>query len=252
MPVSSALDKFRRVLEEMFMFDQADLDFGLYRILRARREEFRSFINNDLLPQVRESLAETQTGDYADLQKQLAEAVKQAQALGVDAELTPRVVELRAKVAQAADPAGLEAEVFSHLTTFFSRYYDDGDYISLRRYKKDVYAIPYEGEEMKLYWANSDQYYTKSSEYFRDYTFELPDGRRVHFKLAEADTEQNNNKAQSGQDRRFQLRQADSVADQANELIIYFVYTPDPENQKQDEHNRAAAKRLAQILLPAW
>ena len=41
---------------------------------------------------------------------------------------------------------------------------------------------------MKLHWANHDQYYVKSSEYFRDYTF-TAGGKRVHFKLAKADTE---------------------------------------------------------------
>jgi len=42
--------------------------------------------------------------------------------------------------------------------------FKDGDFVSLRRYKKDTYAIPYEGEEVKLHWANSDQYYIKSGE----------------------------------------------------------------------------------------
>ncbi len=46
----------------------------------------------------------------------------------------------------------------------------------LRRYKKDVYAIPYEGEEVKLHWANADQYYIKTSEYFKKYNFKLSNG----------------------------------------------------------------------------
>jgi adenine-specific DNA-methyltransferase len=74
----------------------------------------------------------------------------------------------------------------SHLHTFFSRYYDKGDFISQRRYKKDTYAIPYEGEEVKLYWANHDQYYIKSSEHLRDYAFVVKDGEQektVRFKL---------------------------------------------------------------------
>ena len=84
--------------------------------------------------------------------------------------------------------AALESEVFSHLYNFFRRYYNEGDFISLRRYKEGVYAIPYEGEEVKLHWANADQYYVKSSEYFRDYTFMIairqagpgPYCRRLH------------------------------------------------------------------------
>ena len=68
--------------------------------------------------------------------------------------------------------------------------------------KKDTYAIPYEGEEVKLHWANSDQYYIKSGEYFRDYTFTVND-KIIHLKLSDAETESNNNKATSDKERRF-------------------------------------------------
>ncbi|MBT1570023.1 hypothetical protein KK471_30930, partial [Klebsiella pneumoniae] len=71
----------------------------------------------------------------------------------------------------------MENDVFSHLYNFFRRYYNEGDFISLRRYKEGVYAIPYEGEEVKLYWANHDQYYVKTSEAFRNYVFRLDDGK---------------------------------------------------------------------------
>ena len=73
----------------------------------------------------------------------------------------------------------------------------------MRRYKKDVYAIPYEGEEVKLHWANHDQYYIKSSEYLKNYGFKLSDGKSVKFELKEASTEQNNNKEQSGKKEDF-------------------------------------------------
>ncbi len=43
--------------------------------------------------------------------------------------------------------------VYNHLYNFFSRYYDQGDFISQRRYKGDTYAIPYAGEEVMLHWA---------------------------------------------------------------------------------------------------
>jgi len=33
------LDKFKKLLAELFMFDQADLDFGIYRIMNAKRDE---------------------------------------------------------------------------------------------------------------------------------------------------------------------------------------------------------------------
>ena len=60
----------------------------------------------------------------------------------------------------------LEASIYSHLYAFCARYYQDGDFVSKRRYsKRERYAIPYNGEEVCLYWANHDQYYVKTGEH---------------------------------------------------------------------------------------
>ncbi|MEO0224459.1 MAG: hypothetical protein ABIL76_05130 [candidate division WOR-3 bacterium] len=46
---------------------------------------------------------------------------------------------------------------------YFEGYYEEGDFIPQYRYsiRGHRYAIPYNGEELKLYWVNSVQYYTK-------------------------------------------------------------------------------------------
>lgn len=122
---------------------------------------------------------------------------------------------LKARVAEAlaAASAGAsehENQVFSHLLTFFSRYYDKGDFISQRRYKGDTYAIPYSGEEVVLHWANRDQYYTKSGESFSNFSFKLDDGRAVHFRLVAADTAKDNRK-DNDKERRFVLASPTAV-----------------------------------------
>src|ERR1700682_2300919 len=223
------LDKFKKLLAELFMFDQADLDFGVYRIINAKRDEIAKFLDRDLLPQVREALGELEQADRTAVEAELTKAIEQARALGADAESLPKVKELRQQLAQKADIEAIESEVFSDLNSFFRRYYNEGDFLSLRRYKEGVYAIPYEGEEIKLHWANADQHYIKTTEYFRDYTFKLLDGRRVHFRIAEADTEQNDNKLANGQERRFILCEADFVAEENGELVVRFEYRPDSE-----------------------
>ena len=53
---------------------------------------------------------------------------------------------------QASLSGNTEEEIYDKLLTFFSRYYDEGDFISQRRYKDGVYAVPYSGEEVKLHW----------------------------------------------------------------------------------------------------
>ena len=204
------------------------MDFGLYRIMNAKRKEIMRFFDEELLPQVREELSK---------------------ALGSeDPAQATEVKEPRERYNAALDIKAAENEVFSHLYNFFRRYYSEGDFISQRRYKegyeKGPYAIPYHGEEVKLYWANYDQYYIKTSEYLRNYTFKLPSDKRVHFKLVEADTEKDNNRPQNGKERRFILSEKQPLAEENGELVIRFEYRPDPQKRKQADLNAEALKRI--------
>lgn len=243
--MSSKLEEFKKIIRQMFQFDQADLDFGIYRIMNQKRAEVERFLDQDLLPNVKKAFGNYEAQDKARLQEELAQLRKQLEDLGVDPETSPKYVEKKNQLEQAPDVVALENEVYSHLTNFFRRYYHEGDFLSLRRYKKDVYAIPYEGEEVKLYWANADQYYVKTSEYLRDYLFTLPSGRRVHFKLVEASTEQNNNKAPNGKERRFVLDEEQPVVEENGELYIRFHFILQEKKVKQGELN---AKALAVVF----
>ncbi|GBE53038.1 putative methyltransferase [bacterium BMS3Bbin14] len=245
----NSFDKLKTKLAELFQLDQADLDFGIYRVMNARRDEITRFLERDLLPQVREAFGEYKSSDKAEIQKELDKVAHDVKAAGMDPEQAPKVKELRARLAEeAVDVTALENEVYDHLCSFFSRYYDEGDFISLRRYKEGVYAIPYEGEEVKLHWANHDQYYIKTTEYFRDYAFKTPSGHRVHFKIAEADTEKDNIKAANGNDRRFLLHGDKPVIEENGELIIRFEYRPDGEKRKQDAINADTARCVIEDL----
>ncbi len=238
------LRRLKALLAELFMFDQADLDFGIYRIMNLRREEIRRFLDDDLLPQVQEALGIVAAGERAAIGRELGEAEARARDLGIDPDAAPRVLELREKYDTEPDVAATEEEVYSHLVTFLRRYYREGDFISQRRYKEGVYAIPYEGEEVKLHWANADQFYVKSAEHFRDYTFRLVDDRRVHFRLVAASVETDNNRLQNGNDRRFILAKEESVAEQDGELVVRFEYRPDADGRKRDEVNTASAQQI--------
>ena len=243
--MSQNLERFKKLLAEMFQLDQAELDFGIYRIMNARRDKITRFLDNDLLPQVRDVLGQYEQESRAAIANDLEKARDQAKALGfTDPSQAPRVKELQARYIAAFDVETAENEVYSHLYNFFRRYYSEGDFISQRRYKEGVYAIPYEGEEVKLYWANHDQYYIKTSEYLRNYTFKLPSGKRVHFKLVEADTEKDNNRSANGNERRFILSQEQPLAEESDELVIRFEYRPDPDKRKQADLNAIAVDRI--------
>ena len=239
--MTSNLDKLKKLLAELFQLDQADLDFGIYRIMNQKRDEISHFLEKDLLPQVQEAFGIYKSADRVELEEELEKTIQGARAAGFDPEESPKVKEIRDGLAKyGVDTTALGNEVFSDLFDFFRRYYHEGDFLSLRRYKKGVYAIPYEGEEVKLHWANHDQYYIKTSEYLRDYTFKLPSGERVHFKLVEADTEKDNIKAQAGNERRFILSEENPMEEMDGELCMHLQYVPDLEKRKQKDLNAQA------------
>jgi adenine-specific DNA-methyltransferase len=260
--MSQKYEKLKALLKELFQLDQPDLDFGLYRIMHAKSAEVSQFLDRDLLPQVQAAFGAYQTADKAELEKELAKAIEQAEGLGVDPESTQKVKDLRAKlVSEAVDIGQLESEVYDHLFSFFRRYYSEGDFLAKRVYKPGVYAIPYEGEEVTLYWANKDQYYIKTSEYLRDYAFRLrPDDAarpmRVHFRLVDAaEGEHGNVKAAEGKDRVFILAAggesgrdfiAEENGEQGKELSIRFEYRPATSTDWPEEVREGKSKPPAQ------
>ena len=144
---SLQFDSFQKTLKKVFMLDQAELDFGIYRIMNQKKADIENYLNKNLKAQVTEILEKNKSSKLTDLENELKEAQKSAEKIGVSPNDVPRVQELKAELAALGDTTALENEVYSHLTVFFSRYYDGGDFISQRRYKK-VY-MPYPMRERK-------------------------------------------------------------------------------------------------------
>ena len=252
-------EKFVDKLQEIFMMDHAELDFGIYRIMNQKRDEIQRFLQHDLLPQVKQAL-QGDDGNMQQAKQRMAEIEQMFAGMDIETlpDTNPNVAEyrkLKAQLTQGGNVADMENEVFSHLAIFFSRYYDGGDFLSKRRYKDNTYAIPYNGEEVKLHWANSDQYYIKTSEYFRDYTFVLPTSRKkVHFVLKDASTEQNNNRAANNMERRFALWEPENEGEQVVEVTadgdfnIYFTYELMPKTTKQDALKEAAFENVKTLI----
>lgn len=226
--------KFRELrskLWELFQVDRQDLDFGIYRVLNLRRAEIAGFLENDLLGQVRGALGALDQAGRKELQAELDKMVQQLKAAKVDPDSSPAVLELRAKLSALPDARAAEEDVYGHLYAFFARYYEDGDFLSRRVYRPGTYAIPYEGQEVKLHWANADQYYVKTTERFATYAFKLPEGGpRIRFELVAATTARDNAKDNK---RRYCLASEDAVAADAGELIVRFEYRTDEDSQKK-------------------
>ncbi len=264
-------DRLQALLREMFQLDRGDLDFGLYRIMNLKAGEIAAFLDDDLLPQVKAKLKLTSDEERAGLEEELAAARKQARGLGLDPDFQtpPRIVELNRRLAEMKKDADAEADVYNHLANFFARYYVEGDFISQRRYSsggRSAYLIPYDGEEVKLHWANADQYYVKTTENYAAYAFTVgagDAGRRVRFEIAAADNEKDNLKEADGRQRRFVLAgDKGAVAVEGGDLVVRFEHRPLTDGERraypgngyhqQNRINEAAAQRILDTVDSDW
>lgn len=267
----SKLTELTTKLKEIFQINRADLDFGIYRILNSRNREISDYLEKKLPAKVQAAFADSQQTQIEQWQKELEQLKRTLADAGVEADSSSKVQALQAQIKQATqNGANGEAEVFSHLLTFFSRYYDEGDFISQRRYKGDTYAIPYNGEEVMLHWANKDQYYTKSGENFSNYRFKIEDGREVLFRLVAADTAKDNRKDNEAK-RLFVLATSRMIAkqdedgevyeeelkpiveaDNGNSLEICFEYQVIDKSTKQDAQNQLTLDILQKQIPENW
>jgi adenine-specific DNA-methyltransferase len=278
--INEKLNRFIKLLNEIFELDKADLDFGIYRIMNIRKEEIHKFLSEGLPKKIAETLEPFAT-DTSAITSRIAEIERQCDEVGIEVSKSKMADEyalLKAQEAAGVDLSAIETDIYSALYNFFNRYYDEGDFISKRRYKEGVYAIPYEGEEVKLHWANADQYYIKTTENFRDYTF-VSQGKKVHFKLVEATTEKNNNKendtgkrvfmfvgaistspepsADFPSDRGVDAKQTGcgikTIEETDDELYIYFIYDiPEDKKRKYTEDNITTITETIQQNFPRW
>ena len=271
MPTTEQLrNRLQNKLWELFQLDQPDLDFGFYRIMHARAAEVQQFIGTDLLKTVSNAFDTGGQERRAELEAAYQKALETARKYGApNPEEAEAVKEARAELDQLKDTTSAEAEVYDHLYRFFERYYENGDFISRRYYTRESsgkaapYAIPYNGEEVKLHWANADQYYVKSTEHFSNFTFDITQASifrdmsseekkiksipssplRVHFQIASAtEGEHGNIKSTDATKRAFFLHRSNPVDfNEVKELVVNFEYRP---ARPQDELSKAEKDEL--------
>ena len=71
------LEKLQRLLREMFQFESAELDFGIYRIMYYKRDVIEKFISKDLPKAISVELEKGALSDQAQASKELKEVAEQ-------------------------------------------------------------------------------------------------------------------------------------------------------------------------------
>ena len=268
------IEKFKDLLKKLFQFEASDLDFGIYRILNYRRDEIEKFIQKDLVKKVKDALDKYEKEIKTNIDEEFESAKKEIiDSLGKEAFITEdelkeeykntpigkkflTIKEQKEEIERINKEENerineIKSQVFNDLYTFFSRYYEDGDFVPQYRYsikRSHIYAIPYNGEEVKLYWSNSDQYYTKTGLLFRDYTFKTyKDDYKVIFRIVSAKEELGSNKATK--ERFFVLDDETPVELQDKTVIICFQYREltDKEVKRYDVESGSNAGKQEKI-----
>lgn len=263
------------LMRGMFQIDQPDLDFGLYRIMHAKKEQVETFLNSEFDQVIDSVFANRGARRVEDAKNEYESARKQAKDFGAPDPDAPMVVQqARAKYEAMLFTGGDDAEIYDHLNRFFSRYYDDGDFMSLRRYGKgaaggaESYAVPYDGSEVVLHWANKDQYYIKTTENFSDFSFnprqalekdangvsktlfdDVNSGQalKVHFKVVDASEGAHNNVKSTDKDERYFVLDETCPIDWIdNELVIRINFGVDLD--KSGQKSKWQEKRNDQLV----
>jgi adenine-specific DNA-methyltransferase len=145
---------FRLLKNDILKLNLAELNFGIYRILNARRDLVLSFLDKEL----------------------------------------PVLIEMQLAALPGAATEDEEARIYAALDTFFHRYWDDGDFILRpRRGRGSPYSIPYDGSDVYFHWATKGSHYVKSGEFLKTYAFK-PDeaGGKVRLEVVAAQQEKDN------------------------------------------------------------
>ncbi len=148
-------ERFLNLLKhDILKLDLAELNFGVYRILNARRDLVLRFLDDELPAFIADQLA----------------------------------------TLPGAATEDEEGRIYAALDTFFHRYWDDGDFVLRpRRGRAAAYSIPYDGSDVHFHWATKGSHYVKSGEFLKTYAFK-PEGAggEVRFEVTVAQQEKDN------------------------------------------------------------
>lgn len=206
-------------LKDMFQFEDHDLDFGIYRIIRLKRQFIQSFIDGDGENSLRVTVTRALSGvqntqgeaaqnwlgafaaQFGDMGRPLWQALSENP--GDTAALTrfkslfsmPLVsddqreqVELQLKIfleTRQLSAEQLEVKVYNQLLNFFELYYQNGDFGYNTR-AASAFKVPYEadydGSDTLFHWKHKDSYYIKTGNGFHSVRCEIG-GNWIEFRL---------------------------------------------------------------------
>ncbi|CAO1659346.1 site-specific DNA-methyltransferase [Halomonas sp. MES3-P3E] len=249
-----AFDELRRFLKDMFQFEAHDLDFGIYRITRLKRQFIQTFIDgkadsslqsivSNALNSVHNSQSETASNwlaafaaQFGDMGRPLWQAVTEnpedetAQARFRSLFAMPVLSDEQREQAEAQlttfletrqlTSEQLETKVYNHLLNFFELYYQNGDFGYNTR-ATSAFKVPYEadydGTDTLFHWKHKDSYYIKTGNGFHSVRCQIA-GEWVEFRLVSGGDEDvetsERNNNKDGDSKHYQLKDIQPIVEQ--------------------------------------
>ncbi len=265
--------RFVELMSELFQLDEAEaLDFGLYRVIRRHNREVRAFLGEIVVDQQSRALQGGRLGEVLDAafaamgHEGLAEdrsRVKEIEELlglkpGMTheqrdevlhhAERMPAAKALASEYRQRSEALGQQqtvqqdrAEVLNRLYQFFSRHYQDGDFIVERRYGKGgARYVRSTGEDTEFHWATEDMYYIKSGDIFTDFPVRLSNGQRVVFTVEPESLQATRSALQPNDKAHYELDAATRIGEVVKVCIKYLKGA---QSEKQKDEIVAAVQQ---------
>ncbi len=174
------LEKLVELLQELFEFDTKDRDFGVYKLMNANREKIDKFIQDDLVKTIETEIEQIQNEFSGTSESKARDEVLEE--LGTEeffdennntSKKARELIESKNDGVSENELENIRADIYNHIYTFFSNYYNNGDFINRRQrsHHEEPYAVPYDGSNTNFYWVTKNQYYSKTSEQFMRFTF---------------------------------------------------------------------------------
>jgi adenine-specific DNA-methyltransferase len=265
--------RFVELMTELFQLDEAEaLDFGIYRVIRRHNREVRAFLGEivaengakrldggKLMALLDAAFAAQDHEDRAedrfrlkDLEEQLGlepgMTQQRREAQLVAAERIPANKKLVAEYRSRLETANQQqtvgqdrAEVLNRLYQFFSRHYQDGDFIVERRYGKGgARYIKSTGEDTEFHWATEDMYYIKSGDIFTDFPVRLANGQRLLFTVEPESLKATRAALKPNDKAHYEL---DAAARKGDVIEVRLKYLKGAQSEKQKDEIVAAVQR---------
>ena len=265
--------RFVELMTELFQMDEAQaLDFGIYRVIRRHNREVTAFLGEvvtakgvstlqggrlaELLDAAFRQLGhEAEAGDrlrIKELESQLGlkvgmtreqreDQLTRAEGIPVLKGLVADYRSLTATLVSQQTVQQDRAEVLNRLYQFFSRHYQDGDFIVARRYGRDgARYLKSTGEDTEFHWATEDMYYIKSGDIFTDYPVRLANGQRLCFSVEPESLQATRSILKPNDKAHYEL---DAAIRQGDQVQVRLRYLRGAQSERQKDEIVTAVQR---------